>query len=83
MKKGDKVRARVSKTNRFREVTLRRDAKMKEDELGLYTPTPAYFHNNELGIYKTISGRVYETDYDKWVFIPTGKNEKLWQKQKK
>ena len=74
MFKGDKVKARVSKTNKFREVTLRRDAEMKEDLLGLYAPTPAYLHSDG----KTVSGVVYEYgNYDRWVFKATGKYSNL------
>ena len=68
---GNKVKARVSKTNRFREVTLRRDAEM--NEVALYGETPAYIHIEV----KTVSGLVRETRVNRWVFVPTGKYSKI------
>jgi len=62
-----KVRARISKTNRFREVTLRRDPNTNDSLL--YNPTPAYLHVGRA----TVSGLARETDFDSWVFVPTGK----------
>lgn len=70
-----KVKARISKTNRFREVTLRRDpnCKNKGANPDLYGKTPAYIHCGR----STVSGYAKETDWDKWVFVPTGKNRDL------
>lgn len=67
-----KVKARISKTNRFREVTLRRDPDFQKSNDMLYV-APAYLHQDG----RTISGVAKETTYDKWTFIPTGKYSKL------
>lgn len=63
-----KVKARISKTNRFREVTLRREPDCNENN-SLYS-APAYLHQNG----KTISGIARETDFDRWVFVAKGSN---------
>lgn len=63
-----KVKARISRTNRFREVTLRREPDYKVGGAGTYDKTPAYLHVKS----KTVSGVAYETVIDSWVFIPTG-----------
>lgn len=60
-----KVKARISKTNRFRQVTLRRDPDC-DGVTGLYKKTPAYIHVNRA----TVSGKAYETGLDRWVFCP-------------
>lgn len=63
-----KVKARISKTNRFRTVTLRREPDCNEHN-ALYS-APAYLHANG----KTISGTARETRIDSWVFIAKGSN---------
>ena len=65
-----RVKARISKTNKFREVMLRRPPDANE-ETGLYTKPPAYIHVNSL----TVSGKAYETQMDRWVFCPEGVNK--------
>lgn len=66
-----KVKARISNTNKFREVTLRRYSKMNEN--GLYGETPAYLHSGR----KTISGIAKECGVERWTFRPTGKYANL------
>ena len=74
------VRARISKTNRFREVTLRREPEIKPGNANhLYDKTPAYMHVNR----KTVSGSAYETNVNVWTFIPSGKNRNLVYKTDK
>lgn len=68
-----KVKARISKTNRFREVTLRREPDLKVGGTGTYDKTPAYLHCGRT----TVSGKAYETEIDRWVFVPCGKNQEL------
>ena len=75
-----KVRARVHKTDKFMDVTFRRNnihnVKMRNTPSGktLYCPTSAYTHVGR----DTVSGQVYEArEYGGWVFKPTGKNAKL------
>lgn len=73
-----KVKARLSKTNRRVEVTLRRNPEAAEGntvaaDMGYYSPTPAYTHYRG----KTISGLVRETNYEVWTFVPAGKYAKL------
>jgi Ribonuclease G/E len=68
-----KVRARISKTNKFKEVTLRREPYCNATNT-LYDKTPAYLHVGRT----TVSGVAYEhRDYDRWVFIPTGVHKDL------
>ena len=66
-----KVKARISKTNKFREVTLRREPELNEK--ALYEETPAYLHSGR----KTISGVAKECDVERWVFKATGKYANL------
>jgi len=68
-----KVKARISRTNRFREVTLRREPDYKVGGAGTYDKTPAYLHVKS----NTVSGTAYETSIDRWVFVPCGKNQEL------
>jgi hypothetical protein len=68
-----KVKARISRTNRFREVTLRREPDYKIGGAGTYDKTPAYLHCGST----TVSGKAYETEIDRWVFVPNGVHKEL------
>lgn len=73
-----KVKARISKTNKFREITLRKNPENLGDkyldEEYFYKNVPAYMNVGRT----TVSGTAYEfRDMENWIFRPHGKNAGL------